>query len=175
MGIPLNEMVVWNPRETMGGNAEEAVAASRVLLWRGHCSVHQMFKPNHVKQFRERFPDSKILVHPECMMQVVDAADLVGSTEFIIKTISDAPDGSTWGVGTELHLVNRLAIENPDKSIHFLSPMVCMCATMYRIDPPHLAWCLENLRRGTPVNRIKVPAETAHWARIALERMLEIT
>jgi quinolinate synthase len=175
MGIPLNEMVVWNPREPMGGNAEEAVAASRVLLWRGHCSVHQTFKPNHVEQFRERFSDSKILVHPECMMQVVDAADLVGSTEFIIKTISDAPDGSTWGVGTELHLVNRLAIENPDKSIHFLSPMVCMCATMYRIDLPHLAWCLENLRRGTPVNQIKVPAETARWARIALERMLEIT
>ena len=104
-----------------------------------------MFKPDHVKQFRSRFPDSKILVHPECMMQVVDAADLVGSTEFIIKTISSAPAGSTWGVGTELHLVNRLAHENPDKTIHFLSPMVCMCATMYRIDPPHLAWCLENL------------------------------
>ena len=151
------------------------IAASRVLLWRGHCSVHQMFKPDHVKQFRSRFPDSKILVHPECMMQVVDAADLVGSTEFIIKTIAQAPAGSTWGVGTELHLVNRLAHENPDKTIHFLSPMVCMCATMYRIDLPHLAWCLENLARGTPVNRIKVPAETAHWARIALERMLEVT
>ena len=123
-----------------------------------------MFKPEHVKQFRQRFPDSKILVHPECMMQVVDAADLVGSTEFIIKTISAAPAGSTWGVGTELHLVNRLAHENPDKTIHFLSPMVCMCATMYRIDLPHLAWCLENLARGTPVNRIKVPADTAHWA-----------
>jgi quinolinate synthase len=175
MGIPLNEMAVWNPREPMGGNAENAVANSRVLLWRGHCSVHQMFKPNHVKQFRERFSDCKILVHPECMMQVVDAADLVGSTEFIIKTVSHAPAGSTWGVGTELHLVNRLARENPDKSIHFLSPMVCMCATMYRIDPPHLAWCLDNLRRGTPVNRIKVPALTAQWARIALERMLEIT
>jgi quinolinate synthase len=175
MGIPLNEMAVWNPREPMGGNAEEAVASSRVLLWRGHCSVHQMFKPIHVKQFRERFPDSKILVHPECMMQVVDAADLVGSTEFIIKTISHAPAGSTWGVGTELHLVNRLAGENPDKSIHFLSPIVCMCATMYRIDPPHLAWCLENLRRGTPVNQIKVPDLTAHWARKALGRMLEIT
>ena len=175
MGVPLHEMAVWSPREPMGGNADEAVAACRVLLWRGHCSVHQRFLPIHVKEFRERFPDSKILVHPECMMQVVDAADLVGSTEFIIKTISNAPAGSTWGVGTELHLVNRLAIENPDKSIHFLSPMVCMCATMYRIDLPHLAWCLENLRRGTPVNRIKVPAETAYWARVALERMLEIT
>jgi quinolinate synthase len=175
MGIPLSQMVVWDPREPMGGNTEAAIAGSRVLLWRGHCSVHQMFKPDHVKQFRSRFPDSKILVHPECMMQVVDVADLVGSTEFIIKTISSAPAGSTWGVGTELHLVNRLAHENPDKTIHFLSPMVCMCATMYRIDPPHLAWCLENLAQETPVNRIKVPAETAHWARIALDRMLQLT
>jgi quinolinate synthase len=175
MGVPLDQMAVWDPREPLGGNTEAGARASRVLLWRGHCSVHQMFKPGHVKQFRERFPDSKILVHPECMMQVVDVADLVGSTEFIIKTISSAPAGSTWGVGTELHLVNRLAHENPDKTIHFLSPMVCMCATMYRIDQPHLAWCLENLVRGTPVNRIKVPAETAHWARIALERMLQVT
>ena len=107
-------------------------------------------------------------------MQVVDAADLVGSTEFIIKTIEAAPAGSTWGVGTELHLVNRLAQEHPDKSIHFLSPMVCMCATMYRIDLPHLAWCLENLARETPVNRIQVDAETAEWGRMALERMLEV-
>jgi quinolinate synthase len=174
MGVPLDQMAVWDPREPLGGNTEAAVRASRVLLWKGHCSVHQMFKPIHVKQFRGRFPDSKILVHPECMMQVVDVADLVGSTEFIIKTISSAPAGSTWGVGTELHLVNRLAHENPDKTIHFLSPMVCMCATMYRIDPPHLAWCLENLVRGTPVNQIKVPAETAHWARISLERMLQV-
>ena len=175
MGIPLDQMAVWDPREPLGGNTAAAIASSRVLLWKGHCSVHQMFKPDHVEQFRRRFPDSKILVHPECMMQVVDAADLVGSTEFIIKTIAQAPAGSTWGVGTELHLVNRLAHENPDKTIHFLSPMVCMCATMYRIDLPHLAWCLDNLARGTPVNRIKVPAETAHWARIALERMLQVT
>ena len=107
-------------------------------------------------------------------MSVVDAADLVGSTEFIIKTIADAPAGSTWAVGTELHLVNRLAAENPDKTVHFLSPMVCMCATMYRIDLPHLAWALENLAQGTPVNRIQVPDATAHWARVALERMLEV-
>ena len=149
-------MPVWDPREPLGGNTPEQIDSSRVILWKGHCSVHQMFKPDHVEQFRRRFPGSKILVHPECMMQVVDAADLVGSTEFIIKTIEQAPAGSTWGVGTELHLVNRLAQENPDKCIHFLSPMVCMCATMYRIDMPHLAWCLENLARGTPVNRIKV-------------------
>jgi len=174
IGIPLDQMVVWDPREPLGGNTPAAIVSSRVLLWKGHCSVHQMFRPDHVGQFRRRFPGSKILVHPECMMQVVDAADLVGSTEFIIKTIAQAPAGSIWGVGTELHLVNRLADENPDKRIHFLSPMVCMCATMYRIDMPHLAWCLENLARGTPVNRIKVPADTARWAGIALRRMLEV-
>jgi len=174
MGIHLDQMPVWDPREPLGGNTPAAIVSSRVLLWKGHCSVHQMFKPGHVEQFRCRFPESKILVHPECMMQVVDAADLVGSTEFIIRTIAQAPAGSIWGVGTELHLVNRLAQENPDKGIHFLSPMVCMCATMYRIDMPHLAWCLDNLDRGTPVNRIKVPAATAHWARIALKRMLEV-
>jgi quinolinate synthase len=165
MGIPLAEMIVWNPHEPLGGNHEAAIAASRVVLWRGHCSVHQMFRLDHVKQFRQRYPDGRVLVHPE----------LVGSTEFIINTITAAPAGSTWGVGTELHLVNRLAQENPDKTILFLSPMVCMCATMYRIDPPHLAWCLDNLVRGTPVNRIKVPDETARWARIALERMLQVT
>jgi quinolinate synthase len=174
MGIPLEEMVVWDPHLPQGGNGFDQLASSRVLLWKGHCSVHQMFKPAHVELFRRRFPESKILVHPECMMQVVDAADFVGSTEFIITTIKRAPAGSIWGVGTELHLVNRLAQENPEKPIHFLSPMVCMCATMYRIDLPHLAWCLENLCRGTPVNRIKVPADTAHWARIALARMLEV-
>jgi quinolinate synthase len=174
MGIELGEMALWDPREPSGGNAPEQLVSSRVVLWKGHCSVHQMFKANHIEQFRRRFPDCKILVHPECMLHVVDAADLVGSTEFIIKTIEKAPPGSTWGVGTELHLVNRLAQEHPDKCIHFLSPMVCMCATMFRIDMPHLAWCLENLDRGTPVNRIKVPTETAQWAKLALERMLEV-
>jgi quinolinate synthase len=174
MGVPLSQMPVWDPREPLGGNTPEALRESRVLLWKGHCSVHQMFRPEHVAQFRQRFPGVRVLVHPECTMSVVDAADLVGSTEFILKTIQDAPAGSTWAVGTELHLVNRLAAENPDKSIHFLSPMVCMCATMYRIDLPHLAWTLENLARGTAVNVIKVPEETAHWAREALRRMLEV-
>ena len=174
MGVPLSQMPVWNPREPFGGHTADVLRESRVLLWRGHCSVHQMFKPAHITQFRERHPGIKILVHPECMMSVVDAADLVGSTEFIIKTIEEAPAGSTWAVGTELHLVNRLAAEHPDKTVHFLSPMVCMCATMYRIDVPHLAWCLENLAQGTPVNRIQVPADTAHWARVALQRMLDV-
>jgi quinolinate synthase len=174
MGIPIDEMVVWDPRMPMGGNADAALERARVVLWKGHCSVHQMFKPAHIDQFRRQFPGIKVLVHPECMMQVVEAADLVGSTEYIIRTIEQAPAGSSWAVGTELHLVNRLAAEHPDKSIKFLSPMVCMCATMYRIDLPHLAWCLENLERGTAVNRIKVDLETARWARISLERMLSL-
>ncbi len=174
MGVPLEQMPVWDPRLPLGGNTADAIRSSRVLLWRGHCSVHQMFRPEHVAQFRQRFPGSRILVHPECTMKVVDAADLVGSTEFIIKTVEQAPAGSIWGIGTELHLVNRLAHEHPDQAIHFLSPMVCMCATMYRIDLPHLAWCLENLARNTPVNRIRVDPETAHWSRVALQRMLEV-
>ncbi len=174
MGVPLAAMPVWDPRLPLGGNAEDALRASRVLLWKGHCSVHQMFKPAHVADFRRRYPGIKVLVHPECMMSVVDAADLVGSTEFILDTIASAPAGSQWAVGTELHLVNRLAAENPDKLVKFLSPMVCMCATMYRIDMPHLAWTLENIARGTPVNIVKVPDETAHWARVALRRMLEV-
>jgi quinolinate synthase len=175
MGIPLEEMVVWDPRMPLGGNAPGALEKARVVLWRGHCSVHQMFKPAHVAQFRRHHPGVRVLVHPECMMEVVDSADLVGSTEFIIRTIEEAPAGSSWAVGTELHLVNRLASEHPDKTIKFLSPMVCMCATMYRIDLPHLAWCLENLERGTPVNLIQVDPSTTHWARVALERMLALS
>jgi quinolinate synthase len=174
MGIPLDQMPVWDPRLPMGGNSDAAIEAGRVLLWRGHCSVHQMFRPSHVDTFRERYPDIKVLVHPECMMSVVEKADLVGSTEFIIQTIEGAPPGSRWAVGTELHLVNRLAKQHPDREVMFLSPMVCMCATMYRIDLPHLAWSLENLQRGTPANVIRVPEETAHWARVALQRMLEV-
>jgi quinolinate synthase len=174
INIPLDQMVVWDPRLNLGGNTPENLTNSRVILWKGHCSVHQMFKPGHITQFRRQFPGIKILVHPECMMEVVDAADMVGSTEYILKTIEQAPAGSSWAVGTELHLVNRLAAENPDKTIRFLSPMVCMCATMYRIDLPHLAWCLDNLVQGTPVNKIKVDPETAHWARVSLERMLAI-
>jgi quinolinate synthase len=174
MGIPLEKMPLWDPRLPLGGNSEDALRDGRVLLWKGHCSVHQMFKPAHVAQFRKQYPGIKVLVHPECMMSVVDIADLVGSTEFILDTIAEAPSGSQWAVGTELHLVNRLASENPDKLVKFLSPMVCMCATMYRIDLPHLAWSLENIARGTPVNIVKVPEETAHWARVALKRMLEV-
>jgi quinolinate synthase len=174
MGIPLNEMVLWDPYQPMGGNPDAAVEKARILLWKGHCSVHQVFRPQHVDLFREQHPGIQILVHPECMMEVVDKADYVGSTEYILRTVREAPAGSKWAIGTELHLVNRLKNEHPDQEIHFLSPMVCMCATMYRIDLAHLCWSLENLQRGTPVNLIRVPDAVAHWARVALERMLEV-
>lgn len=174
MGVPLEEMIVWDPKRPLGGNTEEAIRRSRVILWKGHCSVHQMFKPAHVDFFRKHHPGATILVHPECSMDVVDQADLVGSTEFIIKTVQQAPGGSKWAIGTELHLVNRLKQEHPYKEIHFLSSMVCMCATMYRIDLPHLCWALENLVEGVVVNRIHVPERIAHGARLALERMLTV-
>jgi quinolinate synthase len=175
MGIPLTEMCVWNPRQhELGGNREEDVRSSRVILWRGHCSVHQMFLPQHVEQFREKYPGIKILVHPECMMEVVDEADEVGSTGTIIRAVREAPPGTRWAIGTELHLVQRLKHEHPEQEIHFLSPVVCMCATMYRIDLAHLCWSLENLAAGTPVNVIEVEPETARWALEALRRMLEV-
>lgn len=175
MGIPLDRMVVWDPAQPLGGNTEEQVRNATVILWRGWCSVHQMFKPEHVRMFRNRDPGIKILVHPECPMEVVDQADLVGSTEFILKTVSEAPAGSKWAIGTELHLVNRLKSENPQQQIQFLSSMVCMCATMYRIDLPHLCWVMECLAEGMVVNRIKVRPEIAHWSRVALDRMLQLS
>ncbi|MFO0945291.1 MAG: quinolinate synthase NadA [Planctomycetota bacterium] len=175
MGIPLDRMIVWDPSQPLGGNTEEQVRNATVILWRGWCSVHQMFKPEHVQMFRKRDPEIKVLVHPECPMEVVDQADLVGSTEFILKTVSQAPAGSKWAIGTELHLVNRLKAENPTKQIQFLSSMVCMCATMYRIDLPHLCWAIECLAEGTVVNRIKVPPEIAKWSKVALNRMLQLS
>ncbi len=175
MGIHLDEMPVWNPRDReLGGNEREALLNSRVLLWKGHCSVHQMFQPQHVAQFREKYPGIKILVHPECMMEVVDQADVVGSTSKIIKAVEQAPPGSKWAIGTELHLVQRLKHEHPEQEVHFLSPMVCMCATMYRIDLPHLCWSLESLAAGKPVNVVRVDDETARYALEALQRMLEV-
>jgi len=175
MGIPLSEMPLWDPiRDRLGGNTEAAIAGGRVLLWQGHCSVHQMFQPQHVDQFRRQYPDVKIVVHPECMMEVVDRADVVGSTGTIIRAVEQAPPGTRWAIGTELHLVNRLKHEHPEQQIHFLSPVACMCATMYRIDLAHLCWSLENLSAGTPVNVIEVDAETARWALEALQRMLQV-
>ncbi|HEX3727711.1 MAG TPA: quinolinate synthase NadA [Pirellulales bacterium] len=175
MGIGLDRMCVWDPhQDELGGNTPEALAASQVLLWRGHCSVHQMFSPAHVDAFRARTPGIKILVHPECPMEVVDKADVQGSTSKIIREVEAASAGAKWAIGTELHLVNRLKQEHPDQEIHFLSPVVCMCATMYRIDLAHLCWSLENLAAGTPVNIIRVDDETARWSLVALERMLSV-
>lgn len=175
MGIPLEQMPVWDPiQDEFGGNTREALLNSKVLLWRGHCSVHQMFTAAHVQQFREKRPGIKILVHPECPMEVVDIADIQGSTGKIIREVQQAPPGTKWAIGTELHLVNRLKQEHPEQEIHFLSPVVCMCATMYRIDLAHLCWTLENLAAGTPVNVIKVDEDVARWSLVALERMLAV-
>ncbi|HMO85359.1 MAG TPA: quinolinate synthase NadA [Lacipirellulaceae bacterium] len=175
MGVPLEAMPVWDPyAPELGGSTAEQLVASRVILWKGHCSVHQMFRPEHVAQFRANHPGIKILVHPECPREVFDLADESGSTGKIIKTVEAAPAGTKWAIGTELHLVNRLKQQHPEQEIHFLSPVVCMCATMYRIDLAHLAWSLENLAAGTPVNVIRVDEETAQWSLTALERMLEV-
>jgi quinolinate synthase len=174
MGITNDQMPVWNPYEELGGNTEDDLRRSRVLLWQGHCSVHQMFRAEHVHQFRQRIAGIHILVHPECMQEVNDLADVSGSTGKIIQTIEKAASGSKWAIGTELHLVNRLKQEHPDKEIHFLSPVVCMCATMYRIDLAHLCWSLENLAAGHPVNVIRVDDQTARWSLIALQRMLQV-
>jgi len=175
MGITNRQMPVWDPHaDQLGGNTQEAIRASKVILWNGHCSVHQVFRAEHVHRFREQYPDIKILVHPECMQQVNDLADESGSTGKIIKTVEASPPGTRWAIGTELHLVNRLRQEHPEQEIHFLSPMVCMCATMYRIDLAHLCWSLENLVAGTPVGVIDVDEEVARWSLVALSRMLEV-
>ncbi|MGI6417869.1 MAG: quinolinate synthase NadA [Thermoguttaceae bacterium] len=175
MGVPAEEMPVWDPRaDVLGGNPEEAIASSRVILWKGHCSVHQMFLPEHVEGFRQRVPGVKILVHPECMREVVDMADQIGSTGTIIRAVRESPPGTKWAIGTELHLVNRLKHEHPEQEIHFLSPLVCMCATMFRIDLAHLCWSLEKLAAGTPVNVVRVDDEVAADALVALRRMLEV-
>jgi quinolinate synthase len=175
MGIPLDQMALWNPHaDELGGNTAAAIQNAKVLLWQGHCSVHAMFRTEHVDAFRAKYPGIKVLVHPECAMEVVDKSDVRGSTSKIIRTVEEAPPGTKWAIGTELHLVNRLKHEHPDQEIHFLSPVVCMCATMYRIDLAHLCWSLENLAAGQPVNVIEVDAETAKWALVALERMLAV-
>jgi quinolinate synthase len=175
MGITLDQMPVWDPHQLeLGGNSEAALHKSKVILWKGHCSVHQMFRPEHVNLLREQHPGIKILVHPECPREVFELADVSGSTSKIIKTVEAAPPGTKWAIGTELHLVNRLKQQHPEQEIHFLSPVVCMCATMYRIDLAHLCWSLENLAAGTPVNTIEVDRDIAHWSLVALERMLEV-
>jgi quinolinate synthase len=173
-GIPLDQMVVWDPRLELGGNTPEQLKRARIILWKGFCSVHGRFLPRHVDEKRAEYPGIKILVHPECRYEVVAKSDLNGSTEFIIKTIDEAPAGSKWAVGTELNLVNRLVNRHQDKMVTLLAPDLCMCATMFRIAPENLLWSLENLVEGHVVNQIKVDDETALWAKIALDRMLQI-
>jgi quinolinate synthase len=174
MGLSPDDCAVWDPHKDMGGLTEEQIARATVILWKGHCSVHQRFKPEMVDSVRARIPDVRVIVHPECRREVVEKADEVGSTEGIIRAIENSPPGSKWAVGTELNLVNRLGIENPDKTVAFLDRTVCFCATMNRIDLPHLVWSMENLLNGVVVNRISVDPDDAQWARVALERMLEI-
>ncbi|MFZ4985127.1 MAG: quinolinate synthase NadA [Blastocatellia bacterium] len=173
-GIPLDEMVVWDPRLELGGNTPAQLQRARIILWKGFCSVHGRFLPRHVDERRAEYPGIKILVHPECRHEVVAKADFSGSTEYIIRLLEEAPPGSRWAVGTEINLVNRLANRHPDKLITLLAPDLCMCATMFRIAPENLGWALENLVDGHVVNQISVDQQTAQWARVALDRMLTI-
>ena len=174
-GIPLEKMVVWNPHEELGGNTPEALLDAKLILWRGHCSVHGRFKPWHVDKIRDDVPGVQVLVHPECTREVVEKSDLDGSTSYIIQTVENAPAGTKWAIGTEVNLVKRLADRFPDKEIHLLAPDLCMCATMYRIAPQNLAWAMANLPEGVIVNEIVVDDETKHYANIALERMIRMT
>jgi quinolinate synthase len=174
-GIPLDKMALWNPHEELGGNTEEQLRDAKLILWRGHCSVHGRFKPWHVDKVREEVPGVQVLVHPECLREVVEKSDLDGSTSYIIKTVENAPSGSKWAIGTEVNLVNRLQSRFPDKDIRLLAPDLCMCATMYRIAPQNLGWAMENLLAGNVVNEISVDDETKNYANIALERMISMT
>jgi len=175
MGMPLSDCVLYDPHKPMGGLTAGQLRAAKIILWRGHCSVHGRFTLDSVNEVRSRVPGVNVLVHPECRHEVVTAADFVGSTEYIIRTLDAAPAGSKWAIGTELNLVNRLKRRQPDKQVYFLSPTVCQCATMFRIDAPHLCWAMENLAEGHVVNQISVPDDEKYWARIALERMLEVS
>jgi len=174
MGYDESHMRVWDPRKPLGG-LQPADLGARFLLWKGHCSVHQRFRPEHVAAFRAEHPDGIVIVHPECAHDVCELADQVGSTEYILKAVAAAPSGSVIGVGTEIHMVNRMDDETPDKTVLSLDPLVCPCSTMFRIDAPHLCWTLEQLVAGNVVNRVSVDPVDAEWARVALQRMLDIT
>jgi quinolinate synthase len=176
MGIPLNEMVVWDPWAIQGGQTQDRFAAARVILWKGHCAVHQRFLPVHVDNVRARYPGIQVIVHPECRWEVCQKADALGSTEQLIAMVERAPAGAMFAVGTEIHLVNRLArrFAEEGKRVITLDDTGCLCTTMYRISPQHLAWALENLVEGRVVNRIQVRRGVKHWARVALDRMLEV-
>lgn len=174
MGIPLDQMIVWDPYQELGGNSAEAIRDARVILWKGYCSVHQRFTPEQVARVRRKHPGIRVIVHPECRFEVAQAADEIGSTEGIIKAIESATAGSEWAVGTEIHLVNRLGQAFHDRKITSLDPNVCVCTTMFRITPQHLLWALENLGSGNVVNRISVDERTRYYARLALDRMLTL-
>ena len=175
MGFGHEDMRVWNPRLDLGGLSERDAKEATFLLWKGHCSVHQRFQPAHIEAFRAQHPDGIVIAHPEASFEVCALADEVGSTDFIIKQVAAAPAGATIAVATEIHLVQRLDAETPDKTVVSLDPLICPCSTMFRIDGPHLAWVLEELVAGRVVNRITVDPETSQWAKVALERMLSIT
>jgi len=175
MGYPLESMVVWDYRQPNGGLTDGQIRDAAFILWKGHCSVHQLFRPEHVDDIRRRLPGVKVLVHPECRWEVVQKADLVGSTDFIGKQIAGAPAGSKWSVGTEVHMVQRLAKAHPEQTIVVLSDCQCLCTTMYRIDPPHLLYILDNLAVGKILNQIQVDPFDAYWSRVSLQRMLDIT
>jgi quinolinate synthase len=172
LGLKLSDCVIWNPWKVNGGLSDAELTSAKVILWRGHCSVHGRFSVENIEQVRQKIADVKVIVHPECQYEVVSKADVVGSTEMIIKTVTQSPAGSSWAVGTELNLVKRLAANNPDKTVVFLDKDVCYCSTMNRIDLPHLLWAMESLVKGRVVNQIKVEPKTANFARIALDRML---
>jgi len=174
MGIPLEQMTVWDPYQELGGNSEQAIRDARVILWKGYCSVHQRFTVEQVERVRRENPGIRVIVHPECQFEVAQAADQIGSTEGIIKAVRAAEPGSQWAVGTEIHLVNRLSKELKDRRVISLDRSVCVCTTMFRITPKHLLWALENLAAGKIVNRISVEERTRHHARVALDRMLAL-
>ena len=175
LGIPQEQVVLWNPFKPLGGLSPEQLRDAKMVLWRGHCAVHTRFRVKQIEDARARFPNVRVMVHPECTMEVVEAADLNGSTEQIIKAVDESPPGSVWAVGTEVNLVHRLALRNPDKTVFCLDPVVCPCSTMYRIHPAYMAWVLEELLRGNVVNRISVDPETKTDAHLALQRMLDVT
>jgi quinolinate synthase len=174
MDIPLDEMVVWDPYQLQGGQSAEKLRKAKVILWKGHCSVHQRFLPEHADRIRERHEGIQVVVHPECRWEVCQKADDIGSTDKIRRLVSAAPAGAKFAIGTEIHLVNRLAKEHPDKMVVTLNDSGCLCTTMYRISPQHLAWALENLVEGNVVNQVKVRPSVKHWAKVALDRMLQI-
>ena len=174
LGLTLDDCVLWNPWKPNGGLTDDQIKNSKVILWRGHCSVHGRFSIQNINDVRQQVPGIKVLVHPECQHEVVSNADVVGSTEMIIKTVKESAPGSKWAIGTELNLVSRLANENLDKQVLFLDKTVCYCSTMNRIDLPHLVWAMESLAGGRLVNQIKVEAEIAKYAKVALERMLAL-